>query len=119
MDLGLLQKEVAAKLGVTLYTIIHWEKGYHQPPINRLARVYDFLGYCLLDITKPGKGIGKGIRKWREGLGLSLRELALGAKVDESKLWQWEEGRRKPWPVSVKRIEMFLATEAGLPVELT
>lgn len=120
LDLGLTQVEVASRLGVSEATVVIWEKRAGVPPVNRLAKVYGFLGYCLLGVASPSTaGIGYRIRRWREGLGLSLQQLATGARVDPPKLWEWEVGRRKPWPVSIERMERYLSGLAGTAIQLT
>jgi transcriptional regulator with XRE-family HTH domain len=45
LDLGLLQREVAEKIGVTKATIYHWERQRTQPEIRFIARIIEFLGY--------------------------------------------------------------------------
>lgn len=45
MDLGLRQRDVAAKIGVHALTVTNWEKGHTAPEIRFLPAILDFLGY--------------------------------------------------------------------------
>lgn len=52
---GLLQKEVAAYLNMTVATISNYEKGVHSPDLNTLVKLADFYGVStdyLLQRTK-------------------------------------------------------------------
>ncbi len=44
LDLGLYQKDVAAKLGVSEDTICHWESGRVKPSRVVLTKIVGFLG---------------------------------------------------------------------------
>lgn len=45
LDLELLQREVADRLGCDVMTIVNWEKNHTSPRITHLERVVEFLGY--------------------------------------------------------------------------
>jgi DNA-binding XRE family transcriptional regulator len=45
LDLGLLQKEVAAQIGVDEATIYNWEANRNQPAVRLIPRIIQFLGY--------------------------------------------------------------------------
>ena len=45
LDLGLLQREVAAEIGVSTQTLQYWEVGRHQPAVRNLPAIARFLGY--------------------------------------------------------------------------
>ena len=45
LDLGLLQREVAERIGVTADTITNWELARTEPGIRCLVAIIDFLGY--------------------------------------------------------------------------
>jgi DNA-binding XRE family transcriptional regulator len=45
LDLGLVQKEVAARIGVTVSTILNWERNRSDPSLRFPPNTYDFLGY--------------------------------------------------------------------------
>lgn len=48
LDLGLSQKEMAARLRVSAGTLYNWEKSLTSPQQRLIPRIHDFLGYCLL-----------------------------------------------------------------------
>jgi transcriptional regulator with XRE-family HTH domain len=48
LDLGYLQREVAAIIGVDESTIYHWEGQRNPPEIRFIARIIEFLGYSPL-----------------------------------------------------------------------
>jgi len=43
MDLGLHQKDVAAKIGVTVDTICYWENDRVKPSLKLIPRIVEFL----------------------------------------------------------------------------
>lgn len=43
MDLGLLQRQVATELGVTLQTYGYWETGRHEPEFRHLPAIIRLL----------------------------------------------------------------------------
>jgi transcriptional regulator with XRE-family HTH domain len=45
LDLGLLQSQVAEKIGVDALTLGNWERQRTQPEIRFIARIVEFLGY--------------------------------------------------------------------------
>jgi DNA-binding XRE family transcriptional regulator len=45
MDLGLLQHEVAAQLGVDKFTVLNWERGKTAPDVRYYPAIITFLGY--------------------------------------------------------------------------
>jgi magnesium chelatase family protein len=93
MDLNLLQREVAEKLGVTHDSILNWEKGYSQPRLNLLPRIYKFLGYNPESVpqTLPEK-----IAYCRRVLGHSRKILAAKLGVNPTTIRNWENGRNQP-----------------------
>ena len=51
---------------------------------------------------------GEDIRKWREELRLSLRELGDQAGVDRTHLWSIEDGRVQPRKKTLEKIQSAL-----------
>jgi DNA-binding XRE family transcriptional regulator len=45
LELGLLQREVAAQIGVSKWTVINWETGRTQPRITQCLAIVRFLGF--------------------------------------------------------------------------
>lgn len=112
LDLGLFQKDVAARIGVTTSTVWNWERGRSEPGIKEWAGVIRFLGYIPFDV---GDSCTALIKAYRFVHGLSQREMAMRFGVDESTVWRWETGRSKvPQAVAVAAREII--DGLGLPI---
>jgi transcriptional regulator with XRE-family HTH domain len=111
---GLLQEEVAQKLGVSLGTVVNWEQNHTEVATRFMPRVVAFLGF---DPRPADELFGERIRARREGLGLSQVALAQRLGVNASTVVAWERGRRKKlFPRIRQRFEDFLRGEgARLP----
>ena len=56
LDLGLLQREVAEKIGVTESTIWNWEANLSTPQQRFIPRIIAFLGYEFPGIARAQLG---------------------------------------------------------------
>jgi transcriptional regulator with XRE-family HTH domain len=52
LDLGLLQAEVAERVGVTASTIFNWERNRVSPQARHIRKIIRFLGYKPLCLNK-------------------------------------------------------------------
>jgi transcriptional regulator with XRE-family HTH domain len=93
LDLGLLQREVAEKLGVDEDSVCHWEIGFSRPKAYLIPRVTEFLGYAPW--AAPAT-LGEWLVMARRANGLSRKRLAKRLGVDESTVFRWESGRGRP-----------------------
>jgi transcriptional regulator with XRE-family HTH domain len=93
LDVGLLQREVAERIGVDATTIYHWEKQGTQPEIRFIALIIEFLGY---NPFRQPKSFTERIKTYRLKLGLSQRKMAEELGIDPSTLGGWESGQQKP-----------------------
>jgi transcriptional regulator with XRE-family HTH domain len=93
LDLGLFQRQVAARIGVDEASVWNWEKGGMKPEIRYLPGVISFLGYNPL---QEPKGLPAQLVWARSTKGLSRKSCARQMGVDPSTLGRWETGRRKP-----------------------
>ena len=109
LDLGLLQREAADKLGVDAMTICNWEINRTSPQLRLIPRIITFLGYVPYD-TQP-ETLGKRIIAYRRLMGLSQKELAGRLRVDPSTLGRWEGEKGCP---SDKHRERLLALRHDL-----
>ena len=107
LDLGLLQREVAEKLGVTDSTIWNWEANYSSPQLRIIPKVIAFLGYEPYS-TASGS-FGERLLACRRSMGLSQKELADRMGIDPSTLGKWERGGRPPSKKVMARVRAFLA----------
>jgi transcriptional regulator with XRE-family HTH domain len=110
LDLGLLQKEVAARIGVDPDSICNWERQRNIPEIRFMPKIIDFLGYCPL--VPAGSFIEQMIR-CRTALGLSQRAFSKVLRVDPTTLGGWESGRQRPTKRSEKVLRTFLKFSIG------
>ena len=93
LELGLYQKDVAKLFGITLFTIINWEKGRTKPTVKFIPSLIQFLGYDPLPTERP-TSIADRLMAKRRMLGLGQREVAQILGVDASTVMRWEGGRR-------------------------
>ena len=108
---GLLQKDVAASMGVNAWTLANWEKGYTNPKLRFWPGIIEFLGY---DPNPEPSDLAQRIQwaRWRRGL--SLRELAKQLGGDPDILRRWERGIIIPRGKHLAPVQWFLgAFETG------
>jgi transcriptional regulator with XRE-family HTH domain len=91
LDLGLLQREVANRIGVDHSTVTNWEKDNTVPAIRSYPRIIKFLGYEP-DLMAP-EGLALSIKSKRRALGLSQRRLAKLLNIDEGTVRRRERDR--------------------------
>lgn len=105
LELGLLQREVAIRLGVSEASVWNWENGRTAVHTRLVPRVYDFLGYTPWNLPD---GFGTWLREVRRGLGLSRRKMARMLGADESTVAGWEHRCRQPSDGPVAKIRALL-----------
>ncbi|MGD0156165.1 MAG: helix-turn-helix transcriptional regulator [Terracidiphilus sp.] len=93
LDLKLMQKQVADRIGVHQLTITNWERNATVPAIRHLPAIIRFLGY---DPRPSANSIPDRLAAARRALGLSQRKMAAKLGVDPATLQGWEAGRRQP-----------------------
>lgn len=112
LDLGLLEKEVAQRLGVGKDSVYYWETNRYSPSLRFVPRIIRFLGYLPYDTSNIT--LGERLITMRRCLGLSREGFAEQLGVDESTLRDWENGRRRPLRRNMRRLdEMFNAPLLG------
>jgi transcriptional regulator with XRE-family HTH domain len=112
LDLGLIQTEVAKRLGVTAFTVTNWERNHTIPATRLVPRLVEFLGYVPFE---SGETLPQRIRAYRFFHGLSQTQLAELIKVDPSTVWRWEAGNN-PAPTLVPRLEKLLCSSSATAV---
>ena len=85
---GLLQRHVAELIGVAMATVVNWEKNKTEPLVALMPAVLRFLGYDPLPVPTT---LGERMAAFRRRHGLSLKEAALRAGVDEE---SWAKSER-------------------------
>ena len=73
LDLGLLQKDVAERIGVDTDTIMNWERNRCEPKIQYLPKIIDFLGYVPF---ARGESFPERLKSYRKLHGLTQQQLA-------------------------------------------
>ena len=104
LDLGLLQIEVVAQIGVSENTIWNWEHGT-EPALIHIPAVLDFLGYVPWE--QPEDPVGR-LAYFKKVNGLSLRRLGALMGRDPEQLEDWVSGRVKPCKKNTAKIKSFL-----------
>ena len=105
LDLRLLQKQVADRIGVHELTITSWEGNATVPEVRYMPAIIQFLGYNPL----PASGsLPERLAAARRGLGLSQRKMAAELGGDPATLMGWEAGRHQPTGKSLDLIAKAL-----------
>jgi transcriptional regulator with XRE-family HTH domain len=107
LDLGLLQIEVAAQIGVTENTVWNWEHGT-EPELVHVPAVLAFLGYVPWEC--PSDPVGR-LAHFKKVKGLSLRRLGALMGRDPEQLTDWLSGRVNPCRKNTERILSFLVDD--------
>jgi len=106
LDLKLLQKEVAQKLGVDEATICNWENNRSSSSLCYIPKIVEFLGY-VPDCIKANT-LGKRITTLRKLLGITQKELAHRLGVDPGTLACWERDKSNPHKRLLTKLNVLL-----------
>ena len=105
LDLKLLQKEVAQKIGVDKVSIYNWENNRSSPKLHYIPKVIRFLGYVPFEPLP--RTPGEGIVRYRRLSGITQKELANRLGIDPSTLGRWEQDGGKPSRKLSARLDRF------------
>jgi transcriptional regulator with XRE-family HTH domain len=105
LDLGLLQRQVAERLGVNKGTIVNWEGNATTPALHHVPGIIRFLGYVPF---QPGRSRPERLKVYRRVQGLSQKELSERIGVDESTVRRWEVARARPTRANLQRIDTLI-----------
>ena len=105
LDLGLLQEQAAAMIGVNKDTLRNWEGQRNSPALPAMPRVVRFLGY---NPAPEAETLGGKLTRWRASRGISQEKLARQFGIDESTLARWERGDRVPTGLYRRLVEKLL-----------
>jgi transcriptional regulator with XRE-family HTH domain len=81
LELCLTQKEAGTRLGATAITVLHWEKGQTEPPIEAMPRILSFLGYDPFPL--PASMPEQLAALWRKN-GWTIKQAARQLGIDAS-----------------------------------
>ncbi len=90
LEMGLMQDEVAAQIGVNPWSILNWEKGKTEPFIASIPAIIRFLGY---DPFPQPQTLSQHLLAKRRAMGWSIKEAANTVGVDPSTWRNWERGK--------------------------
>jgi transcriptional regulator with XRE-family HTH domain len=105
LDLGLTQRAVGEKIGVTEPTINNWERQRNTPEIRFIAPIIKFLEY---DPFPQPESFSERLKTYRLRQGLSQRKLAKELGVDPGTTGGWERGKHKPAKTVRRLLEELL-----------
>jgi transcriptional regulator with XRE-family HTH domain len=105
LDLGLLQREVAERLGVDHCTVTNWELNRTKPALRFLPGIINLLGF---DPSAPSASLGERLKAWRHRAGLPQDRFARLIGIDPATLSRWERNLRVPAGRCVRLVENFL-----------
>ena len=105
LQLGLTQKAAGERLGVNSWTVLNWEKGKTEAPIEAMPGIIWFLGYN--PFPKP-KSLSERLLAVRRVKGWTIREAARRLGVDEATWGQWEK-TGIPWKRHQAMVRTFLS----------
>jgi len=112
LDLGLLQREVAERLGVNEATVTNWELNRTSPALWFLPAIVRCLGYVP---WSADGSIGQRLLSYRRERGLSQSALARLLGIDPGTLGRWERGLRVPTGQYARRAAALLERFASGP----
>lgn len=93
MALKLIQRQVAAQLGVAVTSLRNWEANRSKPTVQFMPAIIRFLSYNPLP---PGTTWAERLVSCRTAMGITQEESARRIGVDQGTLARWERGEREP-----------------------
>lgn len=91
-------------LSTSVDNIRNWEANRRKVSLQFLPKVYDFVGFCLCDVSLS---IGLRLKERREYFGLTINNLSKILNVDFCTIAYWERGEHQPNSKSIKIIKNF------------
>ena len=105
LQLGLTQKAAGELLGINSWTVLNWEKGKTEPPVEAMPGIKGFLGYN--PFPKP-KSLSDRLLAVRRFKGWTIKEAARRLGVDEATWGHWEK-TGIPWKRHQAIVRTFLS----------
>jgi DNA-binding XRE family transcriptional regulator len=107
-QLGLLQRKVAERMGVSTDTVVNWEKDKTKPVAAQFRPVVAFLGY---DPTSEPQTLADRLEAKQRTLGASLAQVARHLGWDPGSLRRYLDGSWRISPDRHQVLEAFLNTD--------
>ncbi len=113
LELKLMQKDVAERLGVGRSTVFNWEANTKAPDLRYMPAIIAFLGY---DPLPDGRAWAARLVRRRTVFGMPQKEAAERIGVDQGDLGSVGARReREPWGRFVALVQEFLASTEVAP----
>jgi len=116
MDLGVSQRQLARRLGVSKRSVELWERDEVGPGRELMLLVTGFLGY---EAERSAESVVSELAAYRRANRLTLAELSRRLGVHATVVARWESGQRVPKRPMTRRVKEFLqiarAQQVGSP----
>lgn len=106
LENGLLQKEVAVQLTVTVESVTNWENNNYQPQLKHYPGILTFLGYNPFEV--PILTFAQSIKQYRIAHGLNIARMGAICGVNGSTVLAWEKGQHVPLPHLYEKVLLIL-----------
>ena len=108
LDLKILQKDVAQKLGVDEATVYNWETNRTKPNLSVIPKLIDFIGYTPFETST--QTLAEKIKTYRQLIGITQKTLAKNLGIDPTTLARWEKRKGRPSKELLERLNQFFAS---------
>lgn len=105
LDLGLLQREAAERIGTDHCSVTNWELNRTNPALRFLPGIVRFLGYVPWAVNGS---IGDRLLAYRRERAIPQDIMARRLGVDPGTLGRWERGLRIPTGSLAHRVKAVL-----------
>ena len=102
LELRLTQAQAAEHIGVNRWTVLNWEKGHTEPPVESMPSILRWLGY---DPFPEPESLPERLLAKRRAMGWSIKKAASALGVDEGTWRAWETGASIPKGQHLRLVE--------------
>ncbi|MBF6570877.1 MAG: helix-turn-helix domain-containing protein [Candidatus Binataceae bacterium] len=106
----LTQTQAAERLGINSWTVLNWERGHTEPPIESMPAILRFLDYDPFPEPESLQGL---LLAKRRAMGWSIKKAARQLGVDEGTWGDWERGET----ILFLKHRVLVARFLGLPAD--
>jgi len=106
LDLGISQRELGGRLGVSKASVEHWERNQVKPSRTLAIELLAFLG---LPVPPPVTSLARRLMAFRRSRRLTHGQVARLLGVHMRTVIRWETGRTTPAKTVLGRVEALLA----------
>jgi DNA-binding XRE family transcriptional regulator len=111
LDLGISQRELAERIGVSKWCVENWERNRVQPSRTLARELRGFLG---IEVPAHPTPLAGRLMELRRSRNLTHAQVAGLLGVHRRTVIRWEMGKANPTPSLLNRVEMILGlTRSG------